>query len=135
MNLIIDNSDILNYVISFIPKQYCLYLNSVSKSFNQTLFKYNCSLCKKQNIFIPIVPSNQYNNIYCIDCYSFDNLYCIDKEDKKAFKFLDKCRKKPIHCKYCNLKCSSIEFAHYHLLFKCEKYLNTYISNINKLNK
>ncbi len=117
MEKVLFNSDLFNYIVSFIPKIYCLYLHRISKDIREIICKYKCKLCDADKIFLPI---EIYNNLYCYDCVN--NFFIFSRKIYKEWNYLDRCKKKPyLNCKYCNIKCANSEFAHYHYLYKCKK--------------
>uniref|UniRef100_A0A6C0LE16 Uncharacterized protein n=1 Tax=viral metagenome TaxID=1070528 RepID=A0A6C0LE16_9ZZZZ len=116
----------------FMPNIYCLYFNSICKNINVIFSCRKCHLCDN-NFFLPIEVENK---LYCYDCYDIQCLkirytkFDINKSDLETWKYLDRCRKKPyLNCKHCKLKCSALDFAHYHLLYRCDDYVH----NIEKL--
>lgn len=126
MEKVFFNSDIFHYIIQFIPKIYCVYLNCICKNINSINFNI-CKVCKNK-LFLPITINKE---IYCYkwcnlqyldNCYS-NNRFFVTTSDIKSWKYLDKCKSNKINniCKYCNIKCSSLEFLHYHLEYKCHK--------------
>jgi hypothetical protein len=135
MDQVLFNKDLFEYITKFIPKIYCMYMNTICKNIYEIYNSPKCQLCNNK-IFIPIEIQNK---LYCYDCYEVDfidnikNIYNIDKFDKKNWKYLDKCKKKSyLNCRYCNIKCSSLDFAHYHVKYKCNEY-DKKILNIIKL--
>ena len=59
-----------------------------------------------------------YNCVIHIDCF-----FLFSEKIYKDWIYLDKCRKeKYLNCRYCGIKCCSLEFAHYHLVNKCKQY-------------
>lgn len=114
MELVLFNKDLFDYIIHFMPKNYSIYLNSICKKIDVK----NLNKCKRCNnkLFLPI---NINNKIYCYKCCDLE--YFITISDIKSWKYLDKCKSKTVNniCKYCNIKCSSFEFLHYHLEYKC----------------
>ena len=126
MDQVLFNIDLFDYIIHFIPKIYCIYLNSICKKISVKNFN-KCKRCNNK-LFLPI---NINNEIYCYNCCDleyFENCctnlkYFITISDIKSWKYLDKCKSTKVNniCKYCNIKCSSLEFLHYHLEYKCHK--------------
>ena len=132
MEQVLFNIDLFTYITKFIPNIYCIHLNSICKNINKIFSCNKCTLCDNK-IFLPIQVENK---LHCYDCYDIECLkvrhtkFNIDKSDLERWKYLDSCRKKKhLNCKHCNVKCSALEFAHYHLLYKCKKY----VPNIEKL--
>ena len=132
MEKVLFNIDLFTHITKFMPNIYCLYLNSICKNINEIFSCSKCSLCDNK-IFLPIEVENK---LYCYDCYDIECLkvrytkFDINKSDLEIWKYLDSCRKKPyLNCKHCKLKCSALDFTHYHLLYRCKEY----VPNIAKL--
>lgn len=129
MEQVLFNIDLFTYITKFMPNIYCIYFNSICKDINKNFNCRKCCLCNNK-IFLPIEVENK---LYCYDIKCLKLKYTkfdIDKSHLETWKYLDRCRKKPyLNCKYCKLKCSALDFAHYHLLYKCKNY----IPNITKL--
>jgi len=128
MEEVLYNTDLLSYISGFIPLVNCVYLNSICKNIRFDSEKFNCSCCKNNKLFLPI---QKENKLYCYDCLESEylksnhKLFDIDKDDITNWKFIEKDKKKKcVKCKYCDIKCTSYEFLHYHLINKCEIYTN-----------
>lgn len=127
IEIVLYDTDIFNYICNFLSKIYCLNFNLICKNIKPDKKYHICKICKTNNIFLPI---EIYNNLYCYDCYNnkmmifTNNLYHINKNDKKMWKIIEKSIKsKYIMCKYCNIKCSRMEWCHFHLLYRCNNYI------------
>lgn len=132
MEQVLFNVDLFTHITKFMPHIYCIYFNSICKNINEIFSSRKCYLCDNK-IFLPIEVKNK---LYCYDCYDIEcirfkyTIFNIDKSHLEIWKYLDSCRKKPyLNCKYCKLRCCGLDFAHYHLLYKC----NYYVPNIMKL--
>ena len=93
-----------------------------------------CTLCYNK-IFLPIEIENK---LYCYDCYDIKCFkskcykFYIDKSYLEMWKYLDKCKKKPyLNCKHCKVKCSTLEFSHYYLLYKCQNYVHNIVKKLS----
>ena len=133
MEQVLFNIDLFTYIIGFIPNIYCLHFNSICKNINEILSFKKCNLCYNK-LFLPIEVDDK---LYCYNCYNLEFIkvngikFNINRSDLKAWKYLDTCRIKPyISCKFCKLKCSTLDFAHYHLLYKCKCYSPNILTNI-----
>lgn len=125
MEKVLFNKDLFFHITNFISKIYCIHLNSICNDINKFYSCNGCEICKNK-LSIPIEIENK---LYCYDCIEIDNLkfnkkkFYIDKSDKQKWEYLDSCKyKNYISCKYCKLRCSSYDFAHYHLIYKCKNY-------------
>ena len=122
--------DIIPHIFLYIPIIYHNVYKSICKSINENINSQKCLHCNTKKIFLPILMND--NKLYCFDCLDKISIsYKITKEDKKFWeKIEDMFINRYINCKYCKLKCSTFDFCHYHLFFKCKKY-NEYISTLN----
>jgi hypothetical protein len=132
MEQVLFNIDLFTHITKFIPNIYSIYFNSICKNINIIFSCRKCYLCNNK-IFLPIEVENK---LYCYDCYDSECLklkntkFNIDKLNLEIWKYLDRCsKKKCLNCKYCKIKCSGLEYVHYHLLYKCKDY----VPNIAKL--
>ena len=126
---VLEIDDIITHIFLYIPKIYHNIYKSICKILNNNIKSIKCRKCNTQRIFLPI---NNNNNIYCFDCLDEKNLlnnnkhYDITLEEKQVWKNIEKLNKiKYIRCKYCNVKCSTFDFCHYHIYFRCIKYKNS----------
>lgn len=132
MENVLYNQDLFSYIIDFLPMIYHINLFKICKSIRQISPIISCKICKTHNIFLPVY---ELNNLYCFDCYDKENIignykWYLNKIHKKNWTFIEKAKiKKYVHCKYCNLKCSNLDFAHYHLVHKCNEYNILMIKN------
>lgn len=123
MEKVLFTPDIFTYIIQFIPKIYCIHLNSICKNINE-IFLYYVNKCNKCNnkLYLPIELNNE---LYCYDCLQVmcNGKFVISKYVIEEWDYLDRCKRKSyLNCKYCNLKCYSLDFAYFHLVYKCNNY-------------
>jgi len=133
------NEDIYNIIFTFLPFSSQIIMFKIFKHSPKIM----CNLCNKK-ICCPIIYNN---NISCFTCineelyyysceFGFDssNLSCryaITKKDKLFWEECEKIEKKYITCRHCKIKCSSIEWLHYHINFRCRVYNTVPITRQN----
>jgi hypothetical protein len=130
--------DIITHIFLYIPIIYHNIYKSICKSINENINSQKCLHCNTKKIFLPITTND--NKLYCFDCLDkisilgVNNIsYKITKEDKKFWERIeDMFIRRYINCKYCKVKCSTFDFCHYHLFFKCNEYIST-LNNYLKL--
>ena len=112
------NPDLFNIIYDFIPNYTKIYLFKINIYFRYNIKRIKCNLCNKK-ICCPIEFKEQ---LCCYICVNDISTYNITKTDKQFWKRCEKIEKKYVYCKYCNTKCSSLEFLHYHISYKCEHF-------------
>ncbi len=126
MENVLYNYDLFSHIISFLPTIYHVNLHKICKSIRKISPIIKCNICSTPNIFIPICESEK---LYCFDCYDKENIiknckWYLNKSHKKLWTYIEKSKiKKYVHCRYCNIKCASYDYAQYHLIFKCDNYI------------
>ena len=112
------NIDIFNIIFDLLPIYNQLFMFKISKFYLNYSKRIKCNYCNNK-ICCPIINNNK---IYCLVCLNLKlNIkYSITNVDKKFWTNCEKIEKKYVYCKYCNLKCCSLEFLHYHINFKCK---------------
>ena len=109
------NPDIFNIIYEFIPFHTKVFIFKVNKYFRNNIERIMCFTCNEK-ICCPI----EFNNLlYCYKCL---DEYKFTKTDKQFWKKCEKIEKKYVYCKYCDTKCSSLEFLHYHIEHKCKHF-------------
>lgn len=124
------NEDIYNIIFNFLSYSSKIIMFKIFKHSKKIL----CNHCSKK-ICCPIVYNN---NISCFTCindeiykycieFGFDSAnlscrYAITDKDKIFWEECEKIEKRYVRCRFCKIKCSSLEWLHYHINFKCEKY-------------
>tara|TARA_B100000886_G_C20310130_1_gene443472 strand:- start:402 stop:860 length:459 start_codon:yes stop_codon:yes gene_type:complete len=130
------NEDIYNIIFSFLPYSSQIFMFKIFKHSPKIL----CNHCNKK-ICCPIIYNNNISCFTCIneELYYYSNefgfnssnfsgymtsepRYAINKKDKLFWEECEKIEKKYVTCKHCKIKCSSIEWLHYHINFRCTAY-------------
>ena len=127
MEKVLFNQDLLLYLIEFLPKYYYINLHKICSDIRNIVGNVQCAECKTVDIFLPIYYNNELKCFDCVDKFINDYkfpVHWITREDYKIWEFLESIKKSPyIKCKYCGIKCSNSDFAHYHLIYRCPNYI------------